>query len=388
MPEPSIQPGAVDFRAFAAKPDVPSSINDVISQDAPQLSLHITTFKNATLVGLSFPHTLMDALGFEALLKSWSLVLAGREAEVPPLLGAKNDVLWTSAAEKNIPKGDDESFVIGKRRLRGASYLRFVLRLMRDAFRNPVRETQTVYIPSSTIAQLRRQAIESIEAAPEETHTENSFMSESDVLTAWITQIIVSSEPRPRPVTIMRAINARFRLASILQTPEKGVYVQNMVLASFASLSPQVARGPLGTIALENRRQLAEQTTEPQLLMLLQSLRKRIERGREPIILSGEPDSLPIVFNDLTKVNFIGAVNFEPAVLRTGDAEQARNNPIGTMVYHHFQSLKKTALNRNWFVVLGKDHQGGTWVMAALTRRSSTVFEEVLKNMTGCASNI
>lgn len=383
MAEPSIQPGAIHFRTFAAKPDVPSSINEAISKDAPQLSLHITSFSDATLVGISFPHTLMDALGLEALLRSWSLVLAGHEAEVPPVLGARDDVLWKTAAEPIVLKGD-EGFVIGRKRLRGASYLRFLLRLMRDTFRNPVMETQIVHLPNSAIAQLRCQAMGSIEAATKDESHENIFISEGDILTAWIAQIIASSEPRPRPVTIMRAINARFRLASILQTPEKGVYVQNMVLASFTSLSPQVARGSLGTMALENRRQLAEQTTEQQMLMLLQVLRQKIERGQEPTILSGEPSSLPIVFNDLTKVNLISAVDFKPAVLRQGDACESRSNPVGTMVYHHFQSLKQTAWRRNWFVVLGKDHQGGTWVMAALTRKSSTTFKEVLKNMRGC----
>ncbi|ROV97407.1 hypothetical protein VMCG_06946 [Cytospora schulzeri] len=380
MAEPSFQPGAIHFRSFAAKPDVPSSINDAISHDAPQLSLHITSFKDATLVGISFPHILMDALGFEALLRSWSLVLAGREAEVPPVLGARNDVLWATAA-RSIGSKSDESFVIGKKRLQGVSYLKFLLRFMRDKFRDPTMENQIVYLPNSAVAQLRRQAMGSMKSASNNEPHEDIFISEGDILAAWIAQTIASSASRPRPVTILRAINARFRLGSILQTPEKGVYVQNMVLASFVCLSPQVARGPLGTMALENRRQLAEQTTEQQMLILLQVLRQRIESGRQPTILSGEPDSLPIVFNDLTKVNLIGAVDFKLAVSQQGDSEGSRSNPIGTMVYHHFQSLKENAWRRNWVVVLGKDHQDGTWVMADLTRKSSLTFEEVLKHM-------
>lgn len=132
---------------------------------------------------------------------------------------------------------------------------------------------------------------------------------------------------------------------------------------------------------MENRRQLAEQTTEQQMVMLLQVLRQRIESGQEPGIISGKPNALPIVFNELTKINLINSVDFKPAVLRKGDADESRTNPVGTIVYHHFQSLKQTALRRNWFVVLGKDRQGGTWVMASLTRKSSTTFEKVLKNM-------
>lgn len=378
---PSIHPGPNEFRPFAAKPDVPSSIKDMISHDAPQLSLHITTFRDATLLGISFPHTLMDALGFEALLRSWSLVLAGRDAEVPPILGARNDVLWATASGPIVSNGD-EAFVLGEKCLRGVSYLKFLLRFARDAFHNPVMESKIIYLPNSTIAQLRRQAMGNMNALPKQQPRENNFMSEGDILSAWIAHIVASTEPRPRPVTIVRAINARFRLASILQTPDKGVYVQNMVMMSFTCLPPRVASGPLGTVALELRRQLAEQTTKQQMLMLLQSLRQRIERGQQPTILCGEPDSLPITFNDLTKANLIRAFDFKPAVLQQGDAEELRSNPVGTMVSHHFQPLKKIAWKKgNGCIVLGKDHQGGTWIVVSLTQRSSIALEEMLKDM-------
>lgn len=47
---------------------MPTTIKELISQDTPQLRLHITSFKDATLVALSWPHTLMDAKGYQALL--------------------------------------------------------------------------------------------------------------------------------------------------------------------------------------------------------------------------------------------------------------------------------------------------------------------------------
>jgi hypothetical protein len=36
----------------------------------------------------------MDVMGQQALLHAWSLVLAGREADVPPALGAREDIMW------------------------------------------------------------------------------------------------------------------------------------------------------------------------------------------------------------------------------------------------------------------------------------------------------
>lgn len=380
MSEPSLQPGSIHFRPFAARPDVPSSINDATTQDIPQLSLHVTSFSDATLVGISFPHTLMDALGFEALLRSWSLVLAGRWDEVPPILGAKDDILWSTATASIGPK-DDEEFILGRNVLRGGAYLRFLLRRLWEMIWDPALETQMLHLPKSAIDELRRQTLDSINNILKGRPHENSFVTEGDILSAWVAQMVASSERRAKPLTIMRAINARFRLGAVLQTPEKGIYVQNMVLASFTSLSPQIAKGPLGAMALENRRQITEQTTEKQMKMMLQALRQRVQSGKQPTILSADPMSLPVVCNDLTKVNIMGAVDFKPAVLRQGDVKEARSNTIGTMVYHHFQSLKESAWRRHWFVFLGKDHQGGTWIMVSMTRKSSRSFMEAVKNM-------
>ncbi|KUI60987.1 hypothetical protein VP1G_08201 [Cytospora mali] len=381
MAEPFLQPASMHFRTFAARPDVPSSINEMIANDAPQLSLHVTSFNNATLVGISFPHTLMDAMGFETLLRSWSLVLAGREDEVPPILGARDDVLWASGARYTGQKGE-EDFILGSKILRGVSKLKFLLRVAWDSFWNPVEETSILYLSNSALAQLRHQAMGSITVTSKGELDKSDFISDGDILKAWVTQIIASSEPRPRPITILNAINARFRLASKLQAPGQGVYVQNMILVSFTCLSPQVARGPLGAMAAESRRQLAEQTTEQQMTMSLRLMRQKFESGQQPGFLAGATDSTPFVFNDLTKINIIGAADFKPAVLRQGDVAESRNNPIGTMVYHHFQNLNHIAFKVNWVVCLGKDHQGGgRWIMLRLTRKPLKALKEAMKNM-------
>ncbi|KAK7731780.1 hypothetical protein SLS53_008601 [Cytospora paraplurivora] len=380
MSQPSLQAVGSQFRQFAVKSDVTSTIKDAIANDVPQLSLHITLFSDATLVGISFPHTMMDALGFVALLQSWSLVLAGRTDEVPPILGARDDVLWETAAGSGGTKVK-EDFILGRNLIRGAAATKLLLRFAWDAARNPIIKAQALYLPKSALDQLRSRVMDNIADAPQGHIHEKAFVSDSDVLTAWMTQIIASSEPHPRPVTLLRAVNARFRLASLLQTPNKGVYVQNMVLVSCTSLPKQIVRGPLGMIALETRRQLSEQTQKPQMIMWLQRLRQKIEKGQEPLILSGDPDSVPIVSNDLTKANLIGIINFKEAVVRQGDATKSRINPLGTMVYHHMQSLSRPSWKRHWFVILGKDHQGGTWITVALTRKSAIKLEEAVENM-------
>ncbi|KAL4911910.1 ankyrin repeat-containing domain protein [Aspergillus aurantiobrunneus] len=97
MEAASVQPGPLVFRAFAAADDALATLDFFIYGDKPQMSLFITSFNDATLVSLSLPHTLMDVMGQQALLRAWSLVLAGQESEVPPLLNAREDAIGAAA---------------------------------------------------------------------------------------------------------------------------------------------------------------------------------------------------------------------------------------------------------------------------------------------------
>jgi hypothetical protein len=45
---PSTQPISDGFQSFAVRPDHPTTIEEMIRQDVPQLSLHITSFSDAT----------------------------------------------------------------------------------------------------------------------------------------------------------------------------------------------------------------------------------------------------------------------------------------------------------------------------------------------------
>jgi hypothetical protein len=83
---------------------------------------------------------------------------------------------------------------------------------------------------------------------------------------------------------LLHALNARFKLSELVQT--SGVYVQNMAVAAFTFLSPDMATGPLGPIALENRRNLVGQSTEGQVLAFLRQLRRDADLYSEEVELS------------------------------------------------------------------------------------------------------
>lgn len=371
----SIQPGPQGFQAFAAREDAPATLEDFIYHDTPQLSLLITSFNDATLVALSWPHTLMDVMGQQALLQGWSLVLAGRESEVPPVLGAREDAICAAA---DAPVQAKEEFRLGQMRLKGWAMFMFGLRFACDLMWNRVVETRSVCLPKKVMAELLRQAQSELPTL--ENGTEKPFITEGDVLTAWAMRAVARSVSPPRPVTVLHALNARFRLSSLVQAP--GVYIQNMAVAAFACLSPEVAVGPLGPIALQNRRQLMEQSTEAQVLAFLRELQRESKSGGDPATyLCGQSDALLLSFTNWTRANVFKTADFSPAVVRAGETGQSRSNPPGTIVFHHAQSMRQGAAVRNVFVVLGKDHGDNYWLNGILLPQAWAKIEEEIDSM-------
>lgn len=356
-PTASIQPGSHEFGEFI--PAGPATLEEYLTGDTPQLSLHITSFANATLVGLSWPHTLMDVMGQQALLRGWSAVLAGKE--VPAFLGAREDAL-SLPVEK---EPEEEPYHL--KPLKGWGMVKFGARFTWDLLWTPV-ETRTIFLPKKAVAELCRQAMDDISG---------EFVSEGDVLTAWATRAVASSMP-PRPITALHPVNLRFRLPSLINAP--GVFVQNMAVSAFSFFTPELLKGPLGPIALENRRHMKEQTTEPQLLALLREMKRTYSPGSDTTILCGEPNALLMPFTNWTRGNVYQAADFSAAVVRAGEGE-SRTNPPGTMVYHNVNSMRPSPTMRNVVVIVGKDHDDNYWLTGVLQPASWAKIEEEIEKM-------
>jgi hypothetical protein len=380
----SIQPGPQSFRTFAARGDAPSTLEEFIHSDSPMLSLHITSFTNATLVALSWPHALMDVMGQSALLRAWSLVLAGRESEVPALLGAHEDAVVAAALE--APSASIEEFKLGAKRLAGTSMLWFGARFGWDLLTSKKAETRTICLPEKYVEYLRRKAMAelTVEHTEEEAKGNDVFISEGDTLTAWALRAIALSSPQPRPVTALHALNLRFRLPSLINAP--GVYVRNMAIAACTFLSAETATGNLGSIALANRRHLIEQSTEPQVLAFVRELSQDPALVANPAIFCGDSNSILVPFTNWTKAEFTKVVDFGPAVVDVEKGvvdEEGRlggTNPRpGSLTFHHAQSLREHPGARNVFVIMGKDQGDNYWVTATLHPPTWEVIEKSLE---------
>ena len=371
---PSLQPISKEFRDFVARSSFPT-FEEMVEKALPPVSLHITTFSDATLVALTWPHMLMDVMGGQALLIGWTAIMNNREEDVPTVLGAREDILQDPAVRKQ--NDQSEKLTLESHRLTGHRLLMFKLRFLWDHIRSPPRTQQVIFLPKHVLHKIQTQAQKDLVALTDDPGSP-PFVSEADILIAWITRMIALSEPN-RPFTVMSLLNARFRIPRLRRS--SGVYIQNMVLGTYTFLSAHEINKSIGSIALKNREHLTEQATEGQVLSLLHSIFQDIEAGRSPRLLFGEYNSVPIIFNNVIKAELMKKADFSAAILRQGESNNTRKNPLGTMVGYYNESLDGAFDAVNAVLMLGNDHGDNYWLMGSLLPRSWAKIEQALKDL-------
>lgn len=373
---PSIQDIEKGHGPFSMPLGYPTTFDSLVRRGLPQLLLHITSFKDATFVSVVWPHTLTDASGILDMLKNWSLVLAGRETEVQPVLGALDDVLIQ--ALDGEPKEAREEMLLNEQQLSGMSMAKWITQYLLHWARSPRLERRTIFMPSEALRRLKAQAQEEISAMPE-AEGRKPFASENDVLVAWITQAVAASEPCLRHMTAAGFLNLRGRVKRL--TSQDGAYIQNMLTLTNAFFTPELLGGPVGPIAVAHRRHVQAQGTEPQLLSFARAQRQDIDGGRLKLRAYGNATALPILFNNFLRSGFLQAADFAPAVVRAGEASAQRTNPPGTpTAYGYFVDSPPMDYVLTFFM-LGKDHAGNCWFQANLRPRAWAELERRMRKL-------
>ncbi|CAG7916332.1 unnamed protein product [Penicillium olsonii] len=370
---PSLHLVSPESRPFNGRENFPV-FKEMTEKDIPPISVHVTSFLDATIIALSWPHQLMDAMGGKALLAGWSSVLAGREDEVPEVIGAREDILQ----HPDIQKQDEEEFILEKDRLSGASLLLFQLRFIWDHLWNGKREKRVIYLPKESFLKMKDQI--KAELAENASDVENPpWVTENDIISAWAARCLALSESSSRPITVLNFLNLRFRIPLLAKST--GVFLQNICVGTFTFLSSKLARAPVSEIAVANRQHTAEQGTDIQGRRLMNGMMKDIQEGREPRILFGPSSAVCMVVNNVIKIELMKTAQFGPAVIRQGESSETRRNPPGTMISYYNEYLDHMYDAFNAFVMFGKDYGDDFWLGGALLPKAWKVFEQELKKM-------
>lgn len=364
---PSLQPGPTTFGHFSGSSNGPLTLQDYLCDDHPILGLHVTSFTDATLVALVWPHAVAGALRLKEIFSAWSRALQD-ENDVPELVGTHKDVL------DGIGTDDDSQspYSLGPNEIKGWCFAKFALRLLWTVFWRPTVESRAMYLPRQFVSQLRLSSLKEIETV----HGKDNapFLSDGDVLTAWAARFVAQSRGGTRPALIFNPLDITTRLNAPLDTG--GVYVQNMVGAMYTTVdSDTLQEKPLGELAHAVRLSIQQQATDEQIRAQLRIFRKLGHKKSES--LYGDPGSQLVAFSNWTKFDLFNAIDFSPAISKTSSPIDAR--PLGKPVYIHCQSLGENRFQRDCFAITGKDLGGNYWISAFLYPEDWKALEDYMQ---------
>ncbi|KGO75957.1 Transferase [Penicillium italicum] len=358
-PYPSTQEGCHAFLPLSVPHDLPGDIEHYYTTDEPLIALHVTSFTDATLVSITFPHSVCDVMGTAELLRAWSTILAGQYDCVPALHGASQDVV------ANVGTSEDEKaekpYLLEHRQIKGLSLLSFIVRFVWDLLTRRNVQSRTIFLPARYLSNMRETAERQLPVDPQ---TGNApFLSDGDLITAWGSQMVMSSSPRKKPAIICNVFDIRRRLKNVF-TPG-GAYLQNLILPASVLLSAQEKSNiSLGQIALHLRQAIIEQTTDSQARRLMRVMKASIKStGVMPLF--GDSASRIIAFTNWSTAKLAESAKFSPAVTVNHHTLSPTVRKSSCVSYWG-TTIGKSDNPRDTFVIFGKDDNDNYWVHAYL----------------------
>ncbi|OTA98481.1 hypothetical protein M426DRAFT_69733 [Hypoxylon sp. CI-4A] len=377
--KPSIHEGCHTFHEFSAPSSLPNDINHYLVTDEPLISLHVNSFTDGTVVSLTFPHSLVDVMGMADILQAWTQVSRGEKTELleTHVGGAKEDIM-ASVGTADDKEACDTEFVLDKQQTTGLSLLIFVARYAFDVLIHRNVESHHIYLPAVFMAHLRRQTEEELRLQGGTRNESENFMSDGDLITAWGSQMVLSSAPTKGAAMICNVFDMRKRL-SFLRMPSslrEVSYIQNLILPSTTLLTADET-GNIGVskIALKVRKSIVEQTSEAQIRGLMRITRTWFSSlGTMPLFASWDTVRI-IVCTNWTKAKLLNHEGF--ASVATTAHTKTRANERSPMTLWG-STLAASDNPRDTFIIYGKDGDGDYWVHAYLRKETWQLIEEEL----------
>lgn len=193
--QPAVVGDPDDLSELIDGQEVPKTLDDYIYTDRPQLGLRVISFKNSTIIVLHWIHLAFDATAKRALLDAWMLMLQGRESEILEPLAPNEYIL------ERLGKNPTEPHVLAQHHV---SKLGLVWWVLQNFYNLAVgkKEHRMVCVPAAYLAKLRGKALEELAAQAGSEKSEVPFLSEGDVLLAWVSRLAMANFPKNSEKTV------------------------------------------------------------------------------------------------------------------------------------------------------------------------------------------
>ncbi|KZV91680.1 hypothetical protein EXIGLDRAFT_90943 [Exidia glandulosa HHB12029] len=240
-------------------PETPGglSLEDYLKPGRPMLHVHVTTYEDATLLGIEANHTLFDAFGLRDLLLVWTAALRN-DTSIPfsPPDIQPFEELKATVAIPTPKKGEHPMRLIYSSETLGfwGTFL-VIWGFIWMAIWDPKESTRMVYVPRAWLEEQKEACMDALEERGKE------WVSSSDVLQAWLYKTLHAHRKDATPIHINTPINLRRLLPDIL--PPSLAYINNTTLGCSHTPIPAHKLGsqPILDTALTIRRDLNEWTS-------------------------------------------------------------------------------------------------------------------------------
>nr|A0A1B4XBK2.1 RecName: Full=Transcriptional regulator sdnM; AltName: Full=Sordarin/hypoxysordarin biosynthesis cluster protein M [Sordaria araneosa]BAV32157.1 LysR family regulatory protein [Sordaria araneosa] len=361
------QPAAATFRRHMRGPNSPEAFDDWLYNDIPQLAIHIISFSDATIITVTLLHTLTDFLGLMAFYKAWLLTLHGRQDEIAPYIGYldADPLEGLQQGQAKPPK-----YVFADREVGRWGYLKFVFRHMWDCYWHPEASLRFFTLPGKFVENLSTSARAELIAAHPERKPEDCFVSDSDVLCAWWTGLMVRNQspacPPAQSVCLTNRFDSRDVLAKMGLLPSTNISFFGNAAYNASFFAPASAfAGPekekLGLLANQVRDSIKLHRTVEQLQAQDAAFRESKARtGHLP--LYGEGDMMMCVFTNCYRGRLY-QMDFSPALV---DKEKSKGKKQALPVFINCTGMESRWSARNATAILGKSENGDWWMSSRL----------------------
>ncbi|KAE8141774.1 hypothetical protein BDV38DRAFT_295617 [Aspergillus pseudotamarii] len=351
-----LSPSCAEFAPLVRHPDSPRELADWIYSDRPQLHVHVTIFQDATLLTVSYLHTLFDAVARTNFFKAWIAVLEGREGEVPPFVPFDQDPLCDLG--KDVPR---ESYTHFGRLVAGLSLVLFGLRYLFELFWFRKEEEHPIRVPGHCVERMRETAQQELAAATEE-GAKVPFLSEPDVVSAWWVKTMVTAlNPAPgRTVMVMSPFNVWSLFKESFPAGAKG-FIGNAFFNSYTvhRASEVLEENNLAHLACKNRQALVEHRTKEQVQAMTAIQRESVMQI-PPLV--GDSNLLFMTHTNQHKARYF-ETDFSAAVVAPGMPLSERPHALGRPSYINDIEHCRLYPTRNVCRVIGKDAAGDWWLL-------------------------
>ncbi|KAK3321993.1 hypothetical protein B0H66DRAFT_514284 [Apodospora peruviana] len=348
----------------------PAGISDYLTADMPVLGLRVNSFTDRTIVVLQWQHVAFDALGMQYVVENWSAMLWGKEAEIPTPCGLDADP-FDMLARGTRPV--TEEHVLNSRRVGLGGMVKWGLGYGVDMVVR-AKENRMVCVPETywrpqlekALAELRAEAVEKGE------DVDKVFLTENDVLTAWLLRSVVGSIEMNADRTVAASIAMSLRKAfqgDLIPSADEHPYVGNAFgWANVLVRAGDVTSKPLSWLARQVRRAINEQGTRAQHEAYYEMVRTS-GRGL-PIVIFGDGGMAQVGFSNWSKAGLFD-LDFAPARKQTDDGAK----PCRPSYVQENHGPVKPA---DGFFVFGKDDKGNYWTSAYKVKGQWAKFQEQL----------